>query len=645
MNRMRAGLLLLLAGLAMAAPPAAAMDIEEPPFIKAKVVSGALPPAAERIPEEPLVVDMEAQGKTPGRYGGTLRMLLGKQKDTRLVTVHSYARLVGYTPDFDLKADILKDYQVEDGRVFTFRLRRGHRWSDGHPFTAEDFRYYWEDVANNAELSPGGPPKEMLVDGKPAAFEVIDEHTVRYSWAKPNPGFLPWLAGARPPSIYRPAHYLKQFHGKYGDASGLDALVKAEGRRNWAEVHYSRDTPYEADNPGRPMLEPWINTIKAPSQRFVFQRNPYYHRVDAQGHQLPYIDELVVVLGSVDMVPARTGSGEADLQARYLRFEHYTFLKQAAKRNNLDVRLWKTLKSSHKALYPNLNAEDPVWRELLRDVRFRRALSMGVNRREINQVIYYGLANESNNTVFPESRLFKPEYRHAWAEFDLEKANALLDEIGLTKRDDEGIRLLPDGRPAHIIIDLAGESTEESDILELVRDSWAQLGLKAFPRPSQREVFRNRVFSGKAIMSVWAGLGNGLSTAEMSPDAFTPTLQYQYQWPGWGLYVASRGEKGEKPELDAALRLIELQNAWRSATDAEAQRAAWDEILEINAEQVFTIGTVNATLQPVVVSKDLHNVPEKGYFNWDPGGYFGIYKPDTFWIARDEKRAAGAGGQ
>lgn len=633
-------LLVLLAGAVLAAGPAAAGAYKEPPFLKAKVQSDALPPVGERVPEEPMVVEMEPLGKTIGRYGGVIRMLLGKQKDTRLVTVHSYTRLVGYTQDFELQADILKGYEVEDGRIFTFHLRRGHRWSDGHPFTAEDFRYYWEDIANNEELSPGGPPKEMRVDGELPRFEVIDAQTVRYSWSKPNPGLLPWLAGARPPSIYRPAHYLKQFHGRYADPDELKKLVRAEGRRNWAELHFSRDTPYEADNPDRPMLEPWVNVTKPPAQRFVFQRNPYYHRVDTAGHQLPYADEMVVTLGSVDMVPARVGSGEANLQARYLRFEHYTFLKQAAKRNNLEIRLWKTLKSAHKAIYPNLNAEDPVWRALLRDVRFRRALSLGVNRHEINQVIYYGLANESNNTVFPESPLYKPEYQHLWAQYDPAKANALLDEIGLTKRDDEGTRLLPDGRPAHIIIDLAGESTEESDILELVRDSWAELGLKLFPRPSQREVFRNRVFSGKAIMTIWAGLGNGLSRAPMSPDAFTPTQQYQYQWPQWGLYVASRGKKGEKPEAKAALRLIELQEVWQSATDVEAQRAAWHEILRINAEQVFTIGTVNGTLQPVAVSKDLHNVPEKGYFNFDPGGYFGIYKPDTFWLAQDKGAAS-----
>ena len=617
-----------------------AEELKEPPFLKARIDMGSLPLMAKRIPEDVMRVDMASEGKISGRYGGKLKFLLGKQKDTRMVTVYGYTRLIGYTPDFELEPNILRKVDVEEGRIFTFHLRRGHRWSDGHPFTAEDFRYYWEDFVNNKKLRPGGPPKQMRVSGEIAKFELIDDVTVRYSWSQPNPLFLPWLAGSSPPAIYRPAHYLKQFHEKHGDAAEIAKLVENEGRRSWAEVHFSRDRPYRADNPDRPTLEPWVNTTKPPSQRFVFERNPYYHRIDENGRQLPYIDEVVVTLGSIAMVPARTGSGESNLQARYLRFEHYTFLKQAEQRNEMSVRLWRTLKSAHKAIYPNMNAADPVWRKLLQDVRFRRALSIGVDRHEINQVIYYGLANESNNTVFPSSPLYKPEYQNKWANFDLKQANALLDEIGLTERDDEGTRLLPDGRPAHLIIDLAGESTEESDILELVRDSWGRMGIQLFPRPSQREVFRNRVFSGEALMSMWAGFGNGRSTAQMSPKAFTPTQQYQYNWPQWGLYVSKRGKKGQKPEIPEVRRLIELNKEWLAASTKEEQTRVWQEILQINADQVFTIGTINSTLQPIVVSNDLQNVPEKGFYNWDPGAYFGIYKPDSFWIGLAEKSAA-----
>ncbi|MGI9381951.1 MAG: ABC transporter substrate-binding protein [Methyloligellaceae bacterium] len=638
----------LLTGLAIVAAfttSAVALEIRpgpliETPSLEKRVAAGELPPVGERIPLEPEIVNLAAEDKQPGEHGGELRMLMGKQKDTRMVTVYGYARLVVFTPDFALKPDILKHVDVKEGRIFTLHLRPGHRWSDGHPFTAEDFRYYWEDVVKTKKLSKKGAPRQMRVGKEKPKFKVIDETTVRFSWSKPNHAFLPWLAGARPPAIYRPAHYLKQFHIKYGDKDKIAKLVKKEGRRNWAELHFSRDRPYRADNRKRPTLEPWVTVTPPPSERFVFERNPYYHRIDKNGRQLPYVDRLIVNLGSVNMVPARTGSGETNLQARYIRFDNYTFLKKSEKRNNFAVKLWRTLKSSHKALYPNLNAKDKAWRKLLNDVRFRRALSLAVNRHEINQVIYYGLASPSNNTVFKESPLYRPEYQNRWAQFDPKKANALLDEIGLTKRDGDGTRLLPDGRSMEIIVDTAGESTEEADILELITDSWKQIGIKLFTRPSQRQVFRNRVYSGAAIMSMWAGLGNGLSNATMSPGAFCPTFKAQYNWPKWGTHTQTMGKKGKAPKLAEAKRLVELNREWNRATSVAEQTRIWHEILKINAEHVFTIGIVNATLQPIVASTDLMNVPEKGFYNWDPGAYFGIYKPDTFWFKTSQKSAA-----
>ena len=153
-------------------------------------------------------------------------MLAASSQDTRLLVVYGYARLVGYDRDLNLVPDILSAVEVEDGRVFTLRLREGHRWSDGAPFTTEDFRYFWEDVANNEQLSPFGPPWELLVEGEPPVVEIIDPLTVRYSWSSPNPYFLPALAGARPLFIYRPAHYLRQFHEKYADPAELARKVE-----------------------------------------------------------------------------------------------------------------------------------------------------------------------------------------------------------------------------------------------------------------------------------------------------------------------------------------------------------------------------------------------------------------------------------
>jgi peptide/nickel transport system substrate-binding protein len=617
---MRALLLLLVSF------PAWAFYAVEPPMLRAEVAGGKLPPVARRLPQQPLVVRLEQ----PGRHGGTLNSLVGRSRDTRLLVVYGYARLVAYDREFNLVPDILESYEVKDGRIFTLKLRKGHRWSDGHPFTAEDFRYYWEDVASNKELSPAGPPRDLLVEGERPKFEVLSDTVVRYTWHKPNPHFLPRQAGASPLFIYRPAHYLKPHHKKYSEKV-RKAEAEGTAKRRWSAVHNRLDNLYESDNPDLPTLQPWMNTTRPPADRFVAVRNPYFHRVDENGRQLPYIDRFVLAVADPKLIPAKTGAGEADLQARDIHFNNYTFLKQGEKQNDYRTYLWRPGKGAHVALFPNLNTNDPVWRSLVRDVRFRRALSLAIDRSLVNQVLYFGLAIESNNTVLPQSPLFREAYRDRWARYDRKTARQLLDQLGL-KMGRDGIRRLPDGRPLEIIVETAGESTEQTDVLELIRETWREVGIKLFSKPSQREAFRNRIFSGETVMSVWTGLENGLATAENSPDELAPTSQTQLQWPKFGQYVETGGKSGDPVDIPEAKELARLYAAWLASGSREERARIWHAMLELHAEQQFTIGVVSGVPQPVVARETLVNVPEKGLYNWDPGAFFGIYRPDTFWF-------------
>ena len=604
--------------------PAGAFAFQETPVLAPDVAAKKLPSVEKRLPQQPLVVDVD------GRHGGTLTTLVGRSRDTRLLVVYGYARLVGYDRSLNIVPDIVESFEVKEGRVFTFRLRKGHRWSDGHPFTAEDFRYYWEDVAGNRELSPSGPPRDLTVDGAPASFEVLNETTVRYSWPKPNPQFLPRMAGASPLFIYRPAHYLRQFHNKY---SGKVRQAEAEGRsaRRWSAVHNRQDNMYESDNPALPTLQPWMNTTRPPADRFVAVRNPYFHRVDSAGRQLPYIDRFVLAVADPKLIPAKTGAGEADLQARDVHFNNYTFLKQSEKVNSFRTFLWQPGKGSHFALFPNLNVNDPVWRQVLRDARFRRALSLAIDRSLVNQVLYFGLAIESNNTVQPRSPLYREDYRDRWARYDPKAAAGLLDELGL-KRGRDGMRRLPDGRPLEIIVETAGESSEQTDVLELIRETWRETGIKLYSKPSQRESFRNRIFAGETVMSVWSGLENGLATPETSPDELAPTGQGQLQWPKFGQHYETGGRSGEAPDIAEVRELAGLYRAWQASATSEERGRIWHRMLAIHAEQQFVIGVVSGVPQPVVARNGLMNVPERGFYNWDPGAFFGIYRPETFWF-------------
>lgn len=633
MSRLSVVVGVLLMALVSANGQAMAAGWVEAPYLKAKVDAGELPPIAERVPAKPRVIDLPALGRSTGEYGGKLRMLMGKQKDMKMMTVYGYARLVGFNEKFELVADILESYDVEEGRIFTFRLRPGHKWSDGHPFTTEDFRYYWEDTVMNPDFSKNGPDRRMLVDGKPPQVEVLSETEIRYTWDSPNPEFLTAIAGASPLFIYQPAHYLKQFHANYQDKAKLDAMVESEQVRNWVSLHKRMGRQYRQENPDLPTLQPWRNTTAPPSDQFEYARNPFFHRVDTTGHQLPYIDEIVLLMGSTSLISAKAGSGEADLQARYVTFDKYTFLKGAEERNNFKVRLWRRANGSQVALYPNLNTEDEQWRTLMRDVRFRRALSLAIDREEINQVIYFGLARPSADTVLPQSPLYEEKFETAWSRYDPDKAIELLDEIGLTETDDDDIRLLPDGKPLEVIVSTAGESTEETDVLELIADYWRDVGVKLFTQSSQREVFRNRVFAGTSHMSIWSGLANAVPTAEMSPWELAPTTQQQLQWPMWGQFYETSGNAGKQVDGDVASELVSLFTTWQHSQSNDEKKEIWKKMLSLYTDQVFTIGIVNGARQPVVVSNRLHNVPEEAVYNWDPGAYFGAYLMDSFWFS------------
>jgi peptide/nickel transport system substrate-binding protein len=607
--------------------------LQETPLFAEQVKSGALPPVAKRVPQQPWVVKSFAGGDGPGRPGGQLNMLVASARDTRLMTVYSYTRLIVYDDKFKLHPDILESYEAKDGREFTLKLRAGHKWSDGQPFTTEDFRFFWEDVANNKELSPSGPSVELLVDGQPPKVEIIDERTIKYSWDKPNPYFIESQARAAPLFLFRPAHYLKKFHARYTDAAEIAKSLRGGQQGSWIQIYRRLDVMYANDNIDLPSLNPWVLTTPSPAQRYVFVRNPYYHRIDEKGQQLPYVDRIIFTQAAANLVPAKAGLGEADLQPRYLNMRDYTFLQKSAKNSGVEVRLWESGSGSQIALYPNLNANDEDWRKLFRDVRFRRALSLAIDRDEMNQVVYIGLAKPSNNTIMERSELFKPEYATKWAQYDLKRANKLLDEIGLTKRDAQGIRLLPDGRPATIVVESQSEETEDSDALQLITDYFKKIGIKMLVKPQTKENFRLRAFSGEALMTAFAGVVTAVPTLETSPKEFAPTMQGGLQWPKWGMFIESKGKQGEKCDMEAACKLLDYVKEWEHATDAAGRRAAWDKILQTNADEVFSIGTVNGIRQPVVVGPKVRNVPKEGYYAWDPGGYIGLYQPDTFWIA------------
>ncbi len=622
--------------LGLLGPLAANADAhwQESSFWQAEVDRGDLPPIAERIPQTPQIVDLEAKGRVPGRQGGTLSTMVSRSKDIRQMVVYGYARLIGYDDKYKLMPDLLASYEARDNKVFTLRLRPGHRWSNGQPFTSDDFRYWWEDVANNEYLSPAGPPDFLRIEGKLPTVTFPDENTVIYAWDDPNPNFLQTLAQARPPFIYRPASFLRQFHQKYADPVELAKAVDDARVKSWAALHNKRDNMYKFDNSSLPTLQPWMNATSGKKIRHLFVRNPYFHRLDTNGVQLPYIDivEMEIVAGG--LVAAKSNAGQSDLQSRGLDFRDIAILRKGeADGGNYRTYLWSNGAASQIAIYPNMNYADPIWRKVLRDVRVRRALSLGIDRKTINQALYFKLAKPGAMTVLPSSQFFDQANRDAWAAYDIDQANALLDQAGLTERAGNGIRLLPDGRAMEIVIETAGERQEVENALQIITDNWRDIGVRLVMRPLDRDILRNRIYAGTTMAAVWFGWDNGIPQVYTSPGYLAPRFQEFFAWPKWGQYYQTNGDAGEAPDTPEAIRLMELALIWDRATTDETRASVWREMLQIHADQVYGIGILAEAPQPVVVNNNLRNVPEKGIWAWDPGAHFGIHRPDEFFFA------------
>ncbi len=625
---MALALLMLSCVAAIAQSPA----LIETPALAGQVKTGVLPPVTDRLPRQPLVVNITGNDTAPGQHGGELRTLISNPRDVRYMVAYGYARLIGRDRKLNLVPDILASIENVENRIFTLHLRPGHKWSDGHPFTSEDFRYFWEDVANNPDLSPNGPGAEFLVDGVLPKVEILDAVTVRYSWPKPHPAFLDLQARAGPLFIYRPAHYLKQFHSRYADPAWLAAQVGKARVQSWGALHNRLDNMYNFDNVAMPTLQPWINMTASPANRYIFARNPYYHRIDGNGRQLPYIDQVVMTVTESRLIPAKSNAGESDLQARGLSFSDITVLKQGEARGNYVTRLWPMATGAQIALYPNLNYDRASFRSVLRDVRFRRALSLGIDRHLINRSLYFGLAAESNNTVLPQSELFSLRYAQQWAMYDPVQANELLDAMGLDRRGANGIRQLPDGSKLEMIVETADPSTEQSDVLQLIAADWKRIGIGLFIKPTERDAMRARVYAGRSMMTVWPGLDTGIPNGGMAPDELAPMSQDQLQWPFWGQYYQTGGRAGAPPDMEPARELLALALEWREA-GGKRRRKIWRKMLAIHADQLFTIGVISQVRQPVVVSARLRNVPEEAFYGWSPGAHFGMYRPDQFWFA------------
>ncbi len=629
-------LVILILAVIMTSASALGMEFNEAPELKAMVERGELPPVEERLPIADHVFVVEPY-ESIGQYGGTAR--LGTIRPVSwgddLMLMSTFVTLVTPSPDLtELVPHVAREVEHnEDMSVWTFYLREGLKWSDGHPYTADDIMYWYEDVLLNEDLTPVVGRDWRSLDGEIVEVVKVDDYTVEYRWNNPKPYFLNQITHASW-DVY-PKHYLSQFHPNYRDYDDLMEEVRAAGFEEWYEYHGNRNqremgTPMQPDLPT--LAGFYLESIT--SDRRIYVRNPYFWKVDQEGNQLPYIDRLETQIASDrEVLSGMVISGALDFAAYQSDIRDYPMLRNFSEEGGYNVYLWQS--AMNDAIYMfNMTHEDPVLREVFQDVRFRRAMSLGIDRDEINQVIYFGQGRPAQYTVLDMTRHYNEEYEQAFIEYDPDQANSLLDEMGLTERDSEGYRLMPDGRRLMFTIEYFDNETPKGPNVELVTQQWQELGVDARSRSISGELQGQRAPANLMDATIWHGDKATDILFPFQAQFFVPTGPgwERTKWPLWGTWINTDGAEGEEPpQLVKDIR--EWYDTMMTSPDEALRAEMADRILAAQAENLWTIGTINYAPFPVVASKALRNVPEQGYWTWD-SQWTPAWHPEHFWLDR-----------
>ncbi|WP_319518611.1 ABC transporter substrate-binding protein [uncultured Martelella sp.] len=615
-------------GLALAtlfAVPAIAQ--EQAPMLEARVQSGELPPLVERLPDNPKVVE---PFESLGQYGGEFTIAMRGPSDTgtmgRSIGYENLMRYVNWQPD-NPGDDILPDVELnvaesvdvnEDGTEYVFHLREGMKWSDGEALDADDIMFWYDHVFTNEELFPSYPVWAVSEEG-PLTAEKIDQYTVKFSYPASNGLLLTWLATPtsspsweqRNRPIVYPAHYLEQFHPDFNPDAEAEAL--AAGAQGWVDYFHAKADPWR--NTELPTLHAWVVTQavgEGSGEQVIAERNPYYFKVDTEGRQLPYIDRIVVdVITDPEVTLLRAANGTYDMLDSYIGFvatpenrgtfydnresggyEFYTVLPNRASLNILSL---------------NITHPDPVKREIFSNKDFRIALSHAINREEIIELVYLGQGRPYQVVERPESPLFDEEMATQYTEYDPELANHMLDELGYSERNGDGIRLGPDGEPIQITVDIAVVRQPWLDSAELIRGYWRDVGIDLVINTMERTALWERVQANQHDAAIWSASG-GADTF-FTPKYYLPSRWEAFYAVPWGQYFDG-APGGEKPTDENALRQQELFRAVLAEPDQQKRIEMFHEIMDIAKESFWTLGIMQPTADYGIRNIRLRNVPD-----------------------------------
>jgi peptide/nickel transport system substrate-binding protein len=600
----------------------------EAPALAELVKAGKLPPVEQRVPQEPMVIKPL---RSVGKYGGMWRRgFLGPGDSENGNRVRASDKLLFWDVNgTHIAPNVAKGWETSaDGRRTTLFLRKGMKWSDGAPFTADDFMFWYQDMYQNKDLIKS-PAPELATNGKPGRISKLDDTTVVFEFDDPHFLFASQLAGdtqvgggqsrlqseERELGLYAPAHYLKQFLPKYSSVESLNEKAKAAGFDNWAQV-FKIKSDWRL-NPDVPTISAWRMVQPINGQTWVLERNAYFWAVDTEGNQLPYLDKVQLTLAeNPEVINLRAIAGEYDYMERFIDLAKLPVFLENAARGKYKVHLDPGFNGSDSELKFNFAYRlDPEIQKWFANLEFRRALALGIDREQINEAFFLGLGVTGTPIpadIIPESP--GKDYRQRWATLDVAKANAMLDGVGLKKKDAEGFRLRTDnGERLRLQIDVAQTlSPTWPQQAEMIIQQWRAIGIWADMRLFERSLFYTRVRNDQNQIVLWSN--NGSESMYLYTIPVLPIdPQSSFGGAAYAQWYASNGAIGIKPTDPELLKGFDLLRSAASQPEERRVQIA-QEIWKLLVDQVWSIGVVGqspAYMGTRVVNERLENVPAR----------------------------------
>ena len=562
---------------------------------------------ADRLPEEPLVV---VPYDSVGSYGGTIKFLSNAtEAGTSDMLSTRHVNLVRFADDLTtIVPNVAKDYSWNDDFTeLTFMLRKGHKWSNGEPFTARDVEFWYEDLMMNTNIREK-PYPYLLVGGEPMTVDVVNDTTVRFNLPSPFPGLLATLAWTYN-QAFMPAHFLEQFHPEIdsnadanaqalGFENGWDALAAYYGNSGWTDTPTpmlrNPDLVAGLVHAAYPSLEAYM-TIEDTTEGRIYAANPYFHQVDTAGNQLPYIDyqnERYINENEIRLL--KLVNGEVDYKSQSVQLESAPQLLDGAEKGGYSLQINP---GCGAALFSfNVTHPDMEKRSVYGDIRFRQAMSMAMNRDEINDVAYYGMGVvEQFVGISPAPDFVSDEIKMHMTQYDPAASNALLDAVGLVDTDGDGFRELPSGAPFAMNIDYATQGIGGVEV-ELVARHWNEVGIKTSFKEVTPDEYRGSQSSNALDVHVW-DKGQPLAIIAGNPETFkAPFGNYFNHTQGmlWAAYIDSNGSDGVEPP-QWVYDLSDGIDKFQSYELGTAGSNEWGaKITTMLTEQTLLIGTVKA---------------------------------------------------